>query len=162
MQNTAGESSRKGGERFVKGSKVSPNNCLCSVAWLDRCARMRRFLDRIVWLSWPSFYEKTRGGTCCSVASPATLRTEVLPVLYDCSHHQYRCPLMSIKPLPGQMLQNGFSRKERARRRWPRKVVGHSGLYESLASCFREEELPCKPVSSSASARRVRRTSLSF
>ena len=43
---------------------------------------------------------------------------------------------MSIKPLPGQMLQDGFSRKERARRRWPRKVVGHSGFYEKLGFLF--------------------------
>ena len=48
------------------------------------------------------------------------------------------CPSMPIKSLPGQMLQNGFSRKgakgartERERRTWPGKVVvGHSGFYD--------------------------------
>ena len=50
------------------------------------------------------------------------------------------CPSLSIKPLPGQMLQNGFCtkgmRKERERRPWPKKVVGHLGFCEKPGFLF--------------------------
>ena len=39
------------------------------------------FLTGLFGLSRLSFPKKTRAGTCCNVASPATLSTEVLPVL---------------------------------------------------------------------------------
>ena len=62
-----------------------------------------------------AYLKKTGARTCCNVASPATVSTEVLLHRRYCFHHQYHCPSMSIKSLQGQISQNRFSRKARER-----------------------------------------------
>ena len=104
----------KARERAAKGSrkvrKSVPTTSL--VAWHSWTVAHAYgfFLTILFFLSQPSFPKKTCPGTCCNVASPARHRSA--PSTF--AHHQYHCP--SMKSLPGQMLQNGFSRKARGRR----------------------------------------------
>ena len=108
----------KARKRAAKGSrkvqKSVPTTSL--VAWHSRTVAHADgfFLTNVFRLSRPSFSRQARTGTRCNVAVQQLSVRKCYQ--YYCSHHQYHCPSMSTKALPGQMLQNGFLRKARGRR----------------------------------------------
>ena len=98
--------------------------------------------------------------TCCSAASPATLSTEAPPVLLlsssvSLSIHVHQ--IASGADVAERIFAKGAC-KERERRTWPGKVVGHSGFREKASFLFQRMsncrpscgEAPCKPVTSLA------------
>ena len=145
-----------GGERFAKGSKVSPNNFSCSVAWLERCIRIQLFLDRIVLAFTAKLsYEITRGHLLqCGKSSNSQYRraTSTIALILSITVHQYpsnrfrgRCCRTDLRERRAE-----GARKERERRTWPGQVIGQSGYYEkpNFAHAGREHHwvssLACK------------------
>ena len=120
---------RKVRERFKSQSQPLP-----LVAWHSWTIAHASgfFLTGLFWLSRPSFPKKTRAGTCCNVASPATLRAEELPVLLLSSSVSLSINIhqtASGADVAERIFAKG-ARKERERRTWPGQVVGQSGFYE--------------------------------
>ena len=125
---------------------------------------MRLLLDRM--LSRQAVVSKKKGaGTCCNVASPATVSTQVLVsiTVHQCVHQ-----IASGADVAARILAKG-AQEERERHTWAGEIVGHSGFYEKPGFLFQRMstcmpscgEAPCKPVPSLGSARRAR-TSVSF
>ena len=126
---------QKARERAAKGSrKVQKSVPTILVAWriAGPLRMIRLLLTGLFRLSRPNFSKKTCAGTCRHVASPATLSTEVLPVLMLSSSVSLSINVHQIASgadVAERILAKG-ARKERERHTWPGKVVGHSGFYE--------------------------------
>ena len=94
------------------------------------------FLDGIIWLSRPSFSEKTCAGTCCNVqvqqlSEQKCYQYFTIVLIISINVHQ----TASGADVAERIFAKG-ARKERERRTWPGKVVGHSGFYEKPGFFF--------------------------
>ena len=109
----------KARERAAKGSrkvqKPVPTTSLVTWHSWTVAHACGFFLTGSFWLSRSRFPKKKHARALAAMWQVLQLSVQK-SYRYYCSHPEYHCPPISIKPLPGQMLQNGISRKARERR----------------------------------------------